>query len=302
MYFSDFLDGFLIELGLVMTVGLQSAFILKQGIRREYVITAILTCFFGETLLVSIGIAGMGALVNSIPFLHKIVVGVGIVFLIFYGLKSFYSAIKSNDCLVVDNKETGLASWKEVLFAGLAFALLNPHVIIDTTLMGSLAARYFPHQWIFGAGVITAAFTWYVFLGTVGSALAKPLNNVKTWKVINVIIGIICIYMAVQFIKTFNSEEHQHNHINFFHIFGIERDIDMHQHEHGIKNNNHNNHGGDVNHNDDHKDHEEYKDHDSNEHHKEHDNHDDHEHHKAHDEHLNQHNNHHEEEHHNSGN
>ena len=59
MIFSDFIQGFLLELGLVMTVGLQSAFILKQGIRREYVIVAVLTCFFSETLLVTIGIAGM---------------------------------------------------------------------------------------------------------------------------------------------------------------------------------------------------------------------------------------------------
>ena len=70
MVLTDFIQGFLLELGLVMTVGLQSAFILKQGIRREYVIVAVLTCFFSETLLVVTGIAGMGAVVRSIPHLY----------------------------------------------------------------------------------------------------------------------------------------------------------------------------------------------------------------------------------------
>lgn len=235
MYFSDFLNGFLLELGLVMTVGLQSAFILKQGIRREYVIIAVLTCFFSETLLVSIGIAGMGALVRSIPNLYQIITSIGILFLLFYGIKSFYSAIKKSDYIVIDNNEKGLATKKEVLFTGLAFALLNPHVIIDTTIMGTLAANFYPHQWVFGAGVISAAFVWYVFLGTLGATLAKPLNKPKTWKVINIIIGVICFYMASQFIMNVNQPAHEHNHINLFSIFGMEDSLleSMHEHEHG---------------------------------------------------------------------
>ncbi len=225
MFFSDFFRGFLLELGFVMTVGLQSAFILKQGIRREHVVIAVLTCFFGETLLVSIGIAGMGALVNSIPKLYQIITGIGIIFLFFYGLKSFYAAIKNNDYIEIDNTEKGAVTSKEVLLSGLAFALLNPHVIIDTTLMGSLAANFYPHQWVFGAGVISAAFVWYAFLGTMGTTLAKPLNSAKTWRVINIIIGIICIYMAFMFMKNFNNPNHEHNHVNLFNIFGIESTI-----------------------------------------------------------------------------
>lgn len=268
MYLIDFLDGFLLELGLVMTVGLQSAFILKQGIRREYVVIAVLTCFFGETLLVSIGIAGMGALVQSVPYLKQIITGIGILFLLFYGLKSFYSAAKKSDYIVIDNEEKGLATSKEVLFTGLAFALLNPHVIIDTTIMGTLASKYYPHQWVFGAGVISAAFVWYTFLGTIGATLAKPLNKPKTWKIINVIIGIICIYMAFQFIKSFNEDEHTHSHINLFSIFGVESSLleDMHEHEHG--------HSHDENH-----DHEEHHNHDEHNHDHENDEHDHDEHH-----------------------
>ena len=195
--FNDFINGFLLELSLVMTVGLQSAFILKQGIRREFVIIAVLTCFFSETLLVTIGIAGMGALVRSIPHLNQIITGIGIVFLFFYAGKSLYAAVKKNDYIIIDNEEKGLVSKKEVLLSGLAFALLNPHVIIDTTIMGSLAANFYPHHWVFGAGVISAAFVWYAFLGTVGATLAKPLNKPKTWKVINILIAALFLGTAL---------------------------------------------------------------------------------------------------------
>ena len=226
MVLTDFIQGFLLELGLVMTVGLQSAFILKQGIRREYVIVADLTCFFSETLL-----AGMGAVVRSIPHLYEIITGAGIVFLFFYAGRSLYAAVRKNDYIVIDNEEKGLVSKKEVLLSGLAFALFNPHVIIDTTIMGSLAANFYPHHWIFGLGVICAAFVWYSFLGTVGAALAKPLSHPKTWKIINVIIAALCIYMASQFIHNFNNPNHDHSHIN---LFGVHDDLFENSHNHGI--------------------------------------------------------------------
>lgn len=231
MVLTDFIQGFLLELGLVMTVGPQSAFILKQGIRREYVIVAVLTCFFSETLLVVTGIAGMGAVVRSIPHLYEIITGAGIVFLFFYAGRSLYAAVRKNDYIVIDNEEKGLVSKKEVLLSGLAFALFNPHVIIDTTIMGSLAANFYPHHWIFGLGVICAAFVWYSFLGTVGAALAKPLSHPKTWKIINVIIAALCIYMASQFIHNFNNPNHDHSHIN---LFGVHDDLFENSHNHGI--------------------------------------------------------------------
>ncbi len=231
MVLTDFIQGFLLELGLVMTVGLQSAFILKQGIRREYVIVAVLTCFFSETLLVVTGIAGMGAVVRSIPHLYEIITGAGIVFLFFYAGRSLYAAVRKNDYIVIDNEEKGLVSKKEVLLSGLAFALFNPHVIIDTTIMGSLAANFYPHHWIFGLGVICAAFVWYSFLGTVGAALAKPLSHPKTWKIINVIIAALCIYMASQFIHNFNNPNHDHSHIN---LVGVHDDLFENSHNHGI--------------------------------------------------------------------
>ena len=99
--------------------------------------------------------------------------------------------------------------------------------------MGSLAANFYPHHWIFGLGVICAAFFWYAFLGTIGATLAKPLNHPKTWKIINIFIAALCIYMASQFIHNFNNPNHEHSHINLFSVFGVDDSLIENMHNHG---------------------------------------------------------------------
>lgn len=225
--FPDFIQGFIIELTLIVAVGLQNAFILKQGIRKRHVFWAVAACFAGETLLVTIGVAGMGVILSSKPDLIKIILVAGICFLTFYSVKSFIAAFKADTKLetaVVEDKSTAFG----VLTAGLGFALLNPHVIIDTTLMGALSTKFYPHQWIFWAGVVTAAMLWYSFLGILGKILAKPLNNPKIWRFINIAIGLLCAYMAFNFAINFN-EPHEHEHG----IINIPLLEQMHKHGNG---------------------------------------------------------------------
>lgn len=208
--FYDFIQGFLIELTLIVAVGLQNAFILKQGIRSQHVFWAVAVCWLGETLLVTIGVAGMGAILSSKPQLIKIIIVFSILFLSFYSVKSFIAAFKEDDRLETASL-TDETTRRSVIAAGLGFALLNPHVIIDTTLMGALSTKFYPHQWIFWAGVVCAALCWYSLLGFLGKILAKPLNNPKTWRFINIVIGLLCAYMAVNFVLNFN-ETHDHDH------------------------------------------------------------------------------------------
>lgn len=207
--FPDFIQGFLIELTLIIAVGMQNAFILKQGLGSRYVFTAVIVCWLGETLLVTIGVAGMGAILNSKPQLIKAVIGVGICFLTFYSIKSFIAAFKSDIKLETAKNQNSVGTFWGVVTAGLGFALLNPHALIDTTLMGALSSKFYPHQWTFWGGVVTAALVWYLFLGTLGKLLAKPLNNPKTWRVINIGVGVLCAYIAITFALNFN-KPHDH--------------------------------------------------------------------------------------------
>lgn len=209
--FSDFIDGFLIELALVVTVGLQNAFILRQGIRREFTVAVVLTCAFCECVLVTIGIAGMGAILTSLPTLLNIITWLGICFLILFAIKSLYNAYKSNESLDINIAKIQTKTPSKLILAAIAICWLNPHVILDSTLMGAFAAQYYPHHWIFGAGVYAGAFVWFCFLGILGRTLAKPLNSPKTWKVINVIIALLCVYMAFNFVSDIN-KPHDHTH------------------------------------------------------------------------------------------
>ena len=203
---------------------MQNAFILRQGIRREYTATVVLTCAFCECVLVTIGIAGMGALLTSRPALLTAITWLGIIFLIIFALKSLYSAFTSKETLNIDKAEIEAKSRTKIILAAVAFCWLNPHVILDSTLMGAFSTQYYPHQWIFGAGVYAGAFTWFCFLGILGRILAKPLNNPKTWKWINIFIALLCAYMAYNFIADMNNPHgHDHNH-------GIEVLHDEHKH------------------------------------------------------------------------
>lgn len=210
--FNDFAQGFFIELTLVVTVGLQNAFIIKQGLKSSYVSAAVLACWLCETLLVTVGVAGVGAFINSKPAFLSIIILAGTVFLIIYAIKSFFAAFKADINLETDKIEDKKSLFA-VIGAGAGFALLNPHVLIDTTLMGAISSRYYPHQWIFLAGVITAALIWYSFLGLTSKLLAKPLKNKKTWRIINIVIGLFCLYMAFNFILDLVSNDYNnHGH------------------------------------------------------------------------------------------
>lgn len=225
----DFLEGFIIECALIITAaGLQNAFILRQGIKKEFVIAVAITCAICESILVTIGIGGMGALLTAKPTLSNIVTILGIVFLILFALKSLYTAIRSNEVLDVNKADVKAKTLSQVILTAIAFCWLNPHVILDLTVMGAFSVQYYPHQWVFALGVYAAAFTWFLFLGILGKFLAKPLSSPRTWKGVNVVIAILCLYMAFNFIHDYDKpHSHDHNHgINLF------NDDHHHGHDH----------------------------------------------------------------------
>ncbi len=217
--FLDFFEGYIIECALIITAaGLQNAFILRQGIKKEYTMAVAITCALCESILVTIGIAGMGAIITAKPALLNIVTILGICFLLLFAVKSLYSAFKSNEVLDIDKADIKAKTFSQVIVTTIAFCWLNPHVLLDLTVMGAFSAQYYPHQWIFAFGVYAAAFSWFLFLGILGKVLAKPLNNPRTWKGVNIVIALLCLYMAFNFIYDFN-KPHNHNHSHSSDIF-----------------------------------------------------------------------------------
>ncbi len=196
------LQGFLLGGGLIIAIGAQNAFILKQGLKREYVFILCSFCFISDALLIAAGSAGMGTLVASNPTLTKMAAVGGSLFLFWFGFNSFKAALKG-ESLSASNVKSPTSIWKSLALIA-ALTWLNPHVYIDTIVMlGSIAGQYEPTlRLYFTIGAMTASFIWFYGLGYGAVWLAPIFKRPKAWKVLDFSIGIIMWMIAISLIKT----------------------------------------------------------------------------------------------------
>lgn len=184
--------GFSLGLSLIMAIGAQNAFVLRQGLRREHVLPIVLTCAFSDALLIVAGVAGFGALIESIPALGQAMRWGGAAFLIVYGARAFLSAWRGGETL-----EAGKAagSLRAALLTCLALTWLNPHVYLDTVvLLGSVSAQYVALP--FGVGAVIASFTFFTALGYGARLLAPVFVRPLSWRVLDVLVGLIMWVIA----------------------------------------------------------------------------------------------------------
>lgn len=192
MYFTAALAGLAAGAGLIVAIGSQNAFVLRQGLLRRNVGLVVATCAFGDILLITCGVAGVGALVRQWPgLLDALRIG-GALFLAAYGAMAAKRAWCGGGELA-PGAEGDKGAWK-VLLACLAFTFLNPHVYLDTMiLLGGLSTQY-PGgaQWAFAAGACVASIVWFTSLGY-GSRLLLPLFRSRTaWRVLD---GFVAAFM-----------------------------------------------------------------------------------------------------------
>ena len=190
--FTPLIKGFTLGASLIIAIGSQNAFVLRQGLRKEYVFTICTICFLCDALLILLGVGGFGQLVASSSNLMLIARWGGALFLFFYGIRSFRSAFKS-EVLSVDetkNLASGLA-W--AIATTLALTLLNPHVYLDTViLLGSISGQYpEAERHFFAIGAVVASMFWFYSLGYGARILTPLFQKQLSWKILDVMIGII---------------------------------------------------------------------------------------------------------------
>lgn len=191
-----FLDGFLIALGLIVAIGAQNAYVLKQGLKKEYVFSIVLICSLIDAILIFCGVKGLGTIIaKSEIFLISITL-FGIFFLTTYGVLSLKSAFK-DEVFTVKNSEKP-QSFKKAILTILALTLLNPHVYLDTFLLiGSIGGAYSTtNQNIFIIGASFASFVWFFSLGYGARVLVPLFKKPKTWKVLDFSIAIVMFFIA----------------------------------------------------------------------------------------------------------
>ncbi len=193
-----FLEGLGLGFSLIVAIGAQNAFVLRQGIKGEHVFATALLCALIDFSLISAGALGLGSLVSSHPTVLRAVTFLGAAFVVWYGIHAFIRVFKTQ--ALTQSKATGDASLKTTLFALLAISLLNPHVYLDTVLLlGSVSSRHpLPARYLFVAGASSASFAWF-FSISYGARLLAPLFERRiTWRIFDFVIGVVMIAIAVQ--------------------------------------------------------------------------------------------------------
>jgi L-lysine exporter family protein LysE/ArgO len=197
-----FLEGMGLGASLIVAIGAQNAFVLKQGLLRQHVFVTALICSLCDVALISLGVAGLGAVIERAPVLLTVTTWGGAAFLFLYGLRSFRNAFKRQSLEAEESAAQEASSLRKTVLAVLAFSLLNPHVYLDTVvLLGGLGARHpDAERSSFILGASAASLLWFFGLAY-GSALLTPLfRKPLTWRILDILIGGVMWLIAARLI------------------------------------------------------------------------------------------------------
>lgn len=200
--FSAAFAGFFLGASLIVAIGAQNAFILRQGLLRSHVFILCLICALSDALLIAAGVAGLGTLVAQSPTLIAVVTAGGALFLGSYAIMAFRRALHPGAMQAGTPQALGL---KAAVATCLAFTFLNPHVYLDTVvLLGSLSAAYQGvDRLAYGLGAAAASFIWFFGLGY-GARLLQPVfEKPASWRVLDVIIGVVMKLLAISLVVRF---------------------------------------------------------------------------------------------------
>jgi L-lysine exporter family protein LysE/ArgO len=184
------LAGFAASAVLIIAIGAQNAFVLRQGLRREHVLPVVVVCALSDLALISAGIAGLGAVVTARPAAVTAIRWVGAAFLLGYAALAAKRALRPAALTTTDRPP---ATLRATLLTCLALTYLNPHVYLDTVLLLGSVAQQHPHRWLFGVGAAAASMVWFTALGAGAHRLGPVLARPAAWRVLD---GLIAVVMA----------------------------------------------------------------------------------------------------------
>ena len=193
---TSFLSGFSIGFSLILAIGAQNAFVLKQGLKKQHVFLVCIICAASDALLISLGVTGFGVIIQQYPSIELIARYAGAAFLIFYSARSFLSAFQTSH--VLNPADEVPASVSKAVLVSLAFTFLNPHVYLDTVvLLGSISTQFDSTKLQFTLGAVVASFVFFFSLGYGARTLIPVFQKPISWKVLEFIIGLVMLSIAI---------------------------------------------------------------------------------------------------------
>ena len=186
-----FLQGAGVGAGLIIAIGAQNAFVLSQGVRRNYPLLIALICWWCDCVLILAGMAGLGKAVSTHPQWMRVAAWAGAAFLLVYGFRSLRSAMAGGQ---LDTNGAGVATARAAVLTTLAVTLLNPHVYLDTVvLLGSLSGQFAgAGRYAFAAGAIMASLVWFLSLSLGARLLAPIFRQPAAWRILD---SLVCLTM-----------------------------------------------------------------------------------------------------------
>jgi len=192
-----FYAGFLLSIGLIVAIGPQNAYVIRKGLKKRHVFLSTTLCFISDAFLIALGAAGVGALLRTGGLFSLVISVIGILFLFWYGAKSFKDALHPKTMTRADIEQAGAETrgkdWPIVVLTLLAFTFLNPHVYVDTLLIiGATAANYEnPFRTYFAGGAILASALWFYGIGYGAGFFSRTFENPKAWRALDLLVGFI---------------------------------------------------------------------------------------------------------------
>ena len=183
------LHGYLTAVSLILAIGAQNAFVLRQGLRREHVGAVVAVCAISDAVLIAAGVSGFGAASKLAPWLGEAMRWAGVAFLLVYGALRFAAARKGGEALQPAAGEA--APLGKVLGTCLVLTWANPHVYLDTVvLLGSISAQYSPHGLAFGIAAACGSFSFFAALGFGARMLAPVFARPAAWVWLEIGVGV----------------------------------------------------------------------------------------------------------------
>ncbi|WP_372735074.1 LysE/ArgO family amino acid transporter [Nocardioides sp.] len=188
--------GLITGLTLIIAIGAQNAYVLRQGLAREHVAPVVAVCAISDLALIVAGVAGIGTLVEQAPSAIDVVRWLGVAFLTGYGVRSLLAARRAGG---LEAQARTVTSRRTAVLTATALTWLNPHVYLDTVLLlGSIANTHGSEgRWWFGAGAGAASVLWFTTLGVGARRLSPLLALPRAWQVLDVLIGITMLGIAL---------------------------------------------------------------------------------------------------------
>jgi L-lysine exporter family protein LysE/ArgO len=224
---SPVLAGLGLGFSLIIAIGAQNLFVLRQGLRREHVLAVAAVCAISDAVLIALGVSGIGLVLQAVPWLVDVVRWAGALFLVGYGLLAARRAWRpTGQVLTAADGAGGKAAGDDhprreahggrqaagaatatrtrlvpVLLTCLALTWLNPHVYLDTVfLLGTVANTHGDARWLFAAGAMTASIVWFFGLAFGARLLGRWLSTPKAWRILDAVIAVVMIALGVSLV------------------------------------------------------------------------------------------------------